>query len=239
MVTRPSASRSTCSARVAPSAWATPPSTWPRHCSGFMTVPASAVCTLRRIRISPVPRVDGDPEPLGVERDRPRAAAPVALGASRPPPRRAISLQRRARRAGRRPAPAPRIAARRSRAGVQHRPARPTTTPVDANAPVSWRTTSVSDWRTVIRSGVVSQGVGGDLRVHGGAAVAELGGADRDLVPAVGGQRGGGVGVVPAGRTGRDHRDRHALTDPPPVRHRLGRRPRPPRGPPSRHWSRP
>lgn len=28
---------------------------WPRHCIGFITLPASAACTQRRMRISPVP----------------------------------------------------------------------------------------------------------------------------------------------------------------------------------------
>ena len=37
-----------------PSDWATPPSTWPRHCIGLMTRPASAACTLRRTLIAPV-----------------------------------------------------------------------------------------------------------------------------------------------------------------------------------------
>ena len=53
--TVPSALIRTSSNSAAPSACAMPPSIWPRHCSGFTTTPASAACTLCRMRISPVP----------------------------------------------------------------------------------------------------------------------------------------------------------------------------------------
>ena len=54
MVTVPSPSRIISSYSAVPIACATPPSTWPRHCSGFITKPASAACTDCRIRTSPV-----------------------------------------------------------------------------------------------------------------------------------------------------------------------------------------
>ncbi len=54
VVTRPVAEIRTSSNSAAPSACATPPSTWPRSWTGLSTVPASTACTDCRMRISPV-----------------------------------------------------------------------------------------------------------------------------------------------------------------------------------------
>jgi hypothetical protein len=65
---------------------------------------------------------------------------------------------------------------------------------------------------------LVDRGVqlGGDeLGVHGRGAVAELRRADRQGAIAVGIRRDGCLGEVTARRDDRDHRDRHALADPP------------------------
>lgn len=66
------------------------------------------------------------------------------------------------------------------------------------------------------------QGAGGDLLVDGGGAVAELRGADGDVVRPVGQEGHAGVGVVPAGRAGRDHRHGRALPDQPALGGLLG-----------------
>ena len=168
---------STCSYSAAPSACATPPSTWPRHCSGLITVPASAACTLLQDPDLAGRRVHRDPEALHVEGDRPRRARRcVALGRAqptrRPPPARRRrpgrdQLGQRSRGAQRAPAPRRRCRSSRRRR-CRARPRRCRT------AARSIRPTCAPERR------------GGDLAVHGGGAVAELGGADAQLVAAAG-----------------------------------------------------
>src|SRR5271168_4465271 len=55
----------------------------------------------------------------------------------------------------------------------------------------------------------------GDLSMHGGRAIAELGGDDVKLVTSVLGDANPAVGMVAARRDGVDHRRCHAATDEP------------------------
>ena len=91
MVTAPSSSSRTSSYSAAPSAWATPPSTWPRHCSG------SSPCRRRRpardcrMRTSPVSGSTATRNPWTLNATERGRAAPVALGPDRPAlPRRGV-----------------------------------------------------------------------------------------------------------------------------------------------------
>ena len=126
---------------AAPRACATPPSTCPRHCTGLMTVPASAACTLCRMRISPVAGAHRDPEALHVERHR---SGPGRRCAPRPPA------------ASRRSPPAAAIASASARAARSVAiPA--TTMPVEPYAPVSCSTSSVSADTSSISSTVAAR----------------------------------------------------------------------------------
>ena len=74
VITRPEESSRTSSNSAAPSACATPPSTWPRSCTGLSTVPASTAWTDCSTRISPVSAQTATRNPWTVndtDRDRP------------------------------------------------------------------------------------------------------------------------------------------------------------------------
>ncbi len=172
MVTSPRSSTRTRSNRVAPRACATPPSTWPRHCSGFITRPASAPWTLRRIRISPLSGSTASRnhcELNATERGEPpqcpspvsvtpcaAAAANTSLSGTGRPSHSTASAPSVIRLRGVRAYSAVKLRMRSASALAAFITALPATTvPAEPKAPVSWRTTSVSDCRTVIRSTVV------------------------------------------------------------------------------------
>lgn len=157
-----------------PECLATPPSAWPRHCMGLMTLPASAACTLRRMRISPVPGSTATRNHWALkatERGEPpqwpsaasSSAVPLACAASyssfrgtaRPAQSKASAPSTHRCRA----TPvwrAARVFSRSARDVAARRTALPATTvPAEPKAPVSWRTTSVSDCRMRMRSSVV------------------------------------------------------------------------------------
>ncbi len=85
MVTFPASSTITSSCSAAPRACAAPPCTWPRHCRGLTTKPASAACTLCRIRSSPVRRCTATRTPWtlkATERGEPSQCASASRGES-------------------------------------------------------------------------------------------------------------------------------------------------------------
>ena len=207
-MTSPRSSTRTVSKSVAPSACATPPSTWPRHCIGFITLPASAAWTLRRMRISPVSGSTARRNHWALkatERGEPPQWPSAATRPSRPaprPPRTApsASTTRPAQSTASAPSthrwratPVCRAAKVRSRSASEPAASR-TALPATTVPGGAERAGVVADDvgvglpdREAVRGGV--QRAGGDLRVHGGAAVAELGRADGDLVRPVGQQR--------------------------------------------------
>jgi hypothetical protein len=135
VVTRPPPLTRTSSNKAAPSACATPPSTWPRSCTGLMTVPASTACTDCRIRISPVSTLTATRNPCTQEvadRARPSQYPSASSGL----PAWSSSLSSRA-------------AISSASARAARRVAVPATTvPVDPYAPLSCPLESVSDERT-------------------------------------------------------------------------------------------
>lgn len=118
-------------------------------------------------------RIDGEPEPLGVEGDGTRRPAEVAVRREFPAGRLRRGVQLLQQDAGvavldrvlqeaALVAVPPEVLGREGEEGLrqglggaERRLASTTTVPVDPKAPVSCFTTSVSDWRTVIRSTVV------------------------------------------------------------------------------------
>ena len=135
VVTRPAASSRTSSNRAAPSACATPPSTWPRSCTGLITVPASTACTDCRILISPVRTSTATRKPCtanDTDRERPSQYPSASRGLSVSGLAAIASSSARAARSVAVPA---------------------TTVPVDPNAPVSCPDLSVSDATTSMSPG--------------------------------------------------------------------------------------
>ncbi len=198
-----------------------PPSTWPRHCIGFMTLPASAACTLRRIRISPVP---GSTATLNhwalkaTERGVPpkcpsavtstptaRAAAYRSLRVRRPPGCSTASVSYTQEHVGEGAGGAQGGLAGDHGAGGGEGAG---VVPYDVRV-------GLADGDPVYGGGEFT---GCDLLVHGRGAVAELGGAHGQIEGAVGQQSGLGVGDMAAGRAGGDHRKGGALADQPAFR---------------------
>ena len=214
--------------------WATPPSICPRHCSGFMTKPASADCTDCRMRTVPVSgstatrtactlnaseRWSPCSLPSAIE---PSARAPLGRGGiatisakpiSRSPTRTPSRLERAGRAADAAGDRRARGRAGRGHAACSALPA--TVMPAEANAPVSYRTASVSEPRSSMRSASVARTV---ATIWVCTVVVPL---PNSAVPTRRQYGPSGVRVtvvsrdVPERRHRRDHRDRHALADAP------------------------